>query len=408
MFLDIKGTFDHINKARLVNILTELGLPPRFIQWVHSFTTTRSVRLAFEGQVGDKTRIDTGIPQGSPISSILFLIYVRSLVQDEAFQLSYIDDFSLSITSASVEKNCTVLNRLIHELFQKAQFQKAYFDPDKTELIHFCNKREPETASIRIGNLEVHSKPLVRWLGIWFDSKLTFKGHVEKRINSATSAFFGLQRLTNTQQELDCRSIRRLYIACITTIADYGVQVWWKAKNQKFLVAKYQKLQNLAIRLMTGAFKGSPYKALEIEASIPPPEVRFERLCNRYAIRTLLFNNSYLIHQLVIETTVDEFNSIPYSFSSNIRLLPPISQLFSLIKRIELLGFRRQLETLYSDQKPWTEVKTEVTISTKSKEEETKAHQDIVRQLAIDPFDSRLILYIDGSQGFETNSASLI
>ncbi len=122
MFLDIKGAFDHVNKARLVNILTELGLPSRFIQWVHSFTTTRLVRLAFEGQVGDKARIDTRVPQGSPISSILFLIYIRSLVQDEVFQFSYIDDFSLSIISASAEKNCIVLNRFIYKLFQKAQF----------------------------------------------------------------------------------------------------------------------------------------------------------------------------------------------------------------------------------------------------------------------------------------------
>ncbi len=187
--------------------------------------TERTVQLAFEGQVGSKTHITTGVPQGSPISPVLWLIYVRELVQEEALQLSYVDDFSLTYTSMSAENNCGVLKRLVELLFLKASEQQVQFDPDKTEFIHFSNKRTPETATLHIGDLEIQPKPLVRWLGVWFDSKLIFKSHVEKRINSATVALYGLARLTSSQKGLDFQSIRRLYIACITIIADYGIQV---------------------------------------------------------------------------------------------------------------------------------------------------------------------------------------
>ena len=61
---------------------------------------------------------------------------------------------------------------------------------------------------------------------IWFDSKLNFKSHVEKRLNSATSAYFGLQRLANTQKGLSFENVYRLYIAYISSIGDFGVQVW--------------------------------------------------------------------------------------------------------------------------------------------------------------------------------------
>ena len=70
----------------------------------------------------------------------------------------------------------------------------------------------------------------------------------------------------------------------------------------------YQKLQNLATRSMLGAFKGTPYKAMEIETALLPPEVRFERLCNRYSIKTLLINAKHPIKQILIENTVDKLN----------------------------------------------------------------------------------------------------
>ena len=63
------------------------------------------------------------------------------------------------------------------------------FDMEKTELIHFHSKRsfdlENEAYSIKIGDSIIQSKSLVKWLGIWLNSKLTFKQYVEKKITQA-------------------------------------------------------------------------------------------------------------------------------------------------------------------------------------------------------------------------------
>jgi hypothetical protein len=75
--------------------------------------------------------------------------------------------------------------------------------------------------------------------------------------------------------------MRQLYIACITSIADYGVQIWWK--GQQNLLEKFQKLQNKALRTILGAFKSSPIYTMEIEASIPSARTRFDRICKNYA-----------------------------------------------------------------------------------------------------------------------------
>src|SRR6266498_913139 len=101
--------------------------------------------------------------------------------------------------------------------------------------------------------------------------KTEFQGICGKKVAQATRIFHQIKRLSNTERGLSFQAIRQLYIACITSIADYGVPIWWN--NQKHLLEKFQRLQNAALRTILGTFKTSPIKVMEIEAAIPPPRV---------------------------------------------------------------------------------------------------------------------------------------
>ena len=108
---------------------------------------------------------------------------------------------------------------------------------------------------------------------------------MEKKITQTLKVLNQIERLSNTKRGLSFQAIRQLYIACISSIADYGVPVWWN--NQKNMLEKFQKLQNIALRKMLGAFKTSSINVMELEASIPPSKIRFERICKNYAWRVL-------------------------------------------------------------------------------------------------------------------------
>ena len=108
---------------------------------------------------------------------------------------------------------------------------------------------------------------------------------MKKKIADATGIFHQISRLSNTERDLFFQAIRQLYIACIVSIADFGVLIWWN--NQKFLLDKYQKLQNLALRKILGAFKTSLIIIIELEAAIPPPKVRFNKTCMNYLLRIM-------------------------------------------------------------------------------------------------------------------------
>src|SRR5436190_23945225 len=148
------------------------------------------------------------------------IIYIRSS--------SYVDDIALSYSSKSIKNNCEMLELAAEKLLQLQSQNNIQFDMEKTELIHFHSKRidNYQDYIVQIGNIQIEPKNLVRWLGIWLDSKLNFKEHVEKKIVDATRIFHQISRLSNTERGLSFQAMRQLYIACIISIADFGVSIW--------------------------------------------------------------------------------------------------------------------------------------------------------------------------------------
>src|SRR5437588_10303502 len=92
-----------------------------------------------------------------------------------------------------------------------------------------------------------------------------------------------LSRLGNTERGLSQSSLRQLYQSCITTVADFGAEVWWN--QQKTHLSPFQKLQNMAMRKIAGAFKTTPIAALEAELGLPPADLRLDRIQRAFNAR---------------------------------------------------------------------------------------------------------------------------
>ena len=127
--------------------------------------SNRKIQLSFNGQTQEKVKIETGIPQGSPISPILFMLYLRNICRLEiegAYTLSYADDFAIIVTLNLAKINCKKLKGIALKLMSKAKEAAISFDVGKTELIHFHNKRTTIEEGLKLGDTEISPKPLVR------------------------------------------------------------------------------------------------------------------------------------------------------------------------------------------------------------------------------------------------------
>jgi hypothetical protein len=159
--------------------------------------TGRSTALTFDNRMDTTRHIETGIPQGSPASPILFLLYVQPLFVEldgihGLWTPSFIDDIALVVQGRRAVRNASRLEEAAKIAFEWADNHCVAFGDSKTELIHFHRKctpknRPPDTARlalerVTLPNGTIVSQPAdnegIRWLGIWFDRRLNFKYYV--------------------------------------------------------------------------------------------------------------------------------------------------------------------------------------------------------------------------------------
>ena len=122
--LDISGAFDTVNPTRLLDTLRKKGLPPWIVQWTQAFITDRSSSLVIQGHETAHFSVQAGVPQGSPLSPILFLFYTSELLEicnrpkEGLSGIGFADDVNLLAYSQSTETNCQVLERAYTKLLK--------------------------------------------------------------------------------------------------------------------------------------------------------------------------------------------------------------------------------------------------------------------------------------------------
>ena len=143
----MKGAFDHVAKNQLMSRMLELEIDEDLIRWTESFLTDRKLQLVIDGHTNQEEKIETGIPQGSPVSPILFLIYISGVfdhVQEElpeVLSLSFMDDLGFIVAGPSIKEIAKTLEKVSKAVLQWGKDNVVTYDTGKTELVLFSKAR---------------------------------------------------------------------------------------------------------------------------------------------------------------------------------------------------------------------------------------------------------------------------
>ena len=297
--LDLSGAFDNVPHAALLNILRQKGLPGWLVQSVACFLSARRTRIAFTGYESDWIETNTGIPQGSPLSPILFLFFISGLL--EQFQdpekgtlgFGFVDDTYLVTWGSSAAQNCQRLSAAHSQCQRWAEAHGAKFASDKYQLMHFTRNRRHNrgdlTSTVQIDNHQVEvENHAIRVLGVWLDPRLTWKEHVAQATRKGVAASEALARLATSTWGPSARNSRLLYTAVVRPTLLYGVQEWGTSLRgagdslAKVTFKPLEKVQNNCLRRITGAYKRTPRAVLERETQIPPIDLYIKGAKQRY------------------------------------------------------------------------------------------------------------------------------
>ena len=301
LLMDVKGAFDYVSRTKLVQRMRDLGIDDDLIGWTKSFLTDRSVELVIDGFTNPRQEVESGIPQGSPVSPILFLIYISgvfSIIEDQLPQitcLSFIDDLGFLTADRSVSKIAKTLEKVGQIALEWGANNAVTYDTSKTEAVLFSRARRQKLTKlletrVRVGGETVcFKKEATRWLGVWLDSNLNFAFHVNERIKKAKAAEAQIKGLSKTFG-LCPGLVRRIQVAAVQSVALYGAELWWK--NQKNYEKDLQKLINRQARSITGMYRSSPISPLMNDSGLLPAHILLDSRQRAYAHRILCLPDS--------------------------------------------------------------------------------------------------------------------
>ena len=141
--LDLAGAFDNVSHECLLWILERKGLPEWLIQVIASFLTGRQTQIVYTGYESEWIYTQTGIPQGSPLSPILFLFFISELLEEfqqvnsNTLGFGFVDNTNLIMWGDTAQDNCRRLTDAHDRCIAWAKRHGAVFAPDKYQLMHF-------------------------------------------------------------------------------------------------------------------------------------------------------------------------------------------------------------------------------------------------------------------------------
>ena len=194
---DVQGAFDAVRPEILVSVLRRRRMPEYICDWVASFCANRSVRLSFDGQIDDSRPLFCGLPQGSPISPVLFLVYVAVALEQPgrppvAIQdTSYVDDVNCLALGKSPLSIVRLLQDRTDLQLRRARPLEITFAPSKSDLVHLAPRtsyrlvsssfsdfaRLATTLPSSSGPVLIRPTTSIRYLGVIIDERLSFRPH---------------------------------------------------------------------------------------------------------------------------------------------------------------------------------------------------------------------------------------
>jgi hypothetical protein len=272
---DIKGAYNGVCKERLLQRLAARGIPSNLVRWIGAFCSNRRATILVNGHCSERTELEqAGLPQGSPLSPILFLFFNADLVQQKLDQnggsIAFVDDYTAWVTGHSAEANRENIQAVIDQAMDWERRSGATFESDKTVLVHFTrNSARTDERPITIKGQEIRPAARAKILGVVMDSELRYKEHIAKAATKGLNAAMALRRLNG----LSPATARRLFEATVAPVVDYASGVWMHACGS-LATATLNRIQKIGAQAVTGCFRTVATAVAEVEASIRPVRQR--------------------------------------------------------------------------------------------------------------------------------------
>ena len=271
-FLDVEKAFDNVwHNGRRYKIF-QLDLPTKITRWLSDFLVGSIIQVKVNSFFSNQINPKAGVPQGSVLSPLLFLIYVNDLPTPHHKQNSlsqFADDTAQWAFSLNVRLAAKFLQQDLLNLAMWCAKWRTKLNPKKTKVIIFSRSILARKTEL---NLKLYGEtlkvyPQVKFVGITFDAQLNFKKHFEDFLDRCNTRYHHLQLLANKKWGPSPSTLIQIYKQCVQPIFEHGSLSTITASD--YIISKIQRLQNKFIRLALRLPKYICTKLLHDSAGLP-------------------------------------------------------------------------------------------------------------------------------------------
>ena len=248
VFMDLSRAFDVMNHDILEIKLKHYGFRGNFLCLLMSFIRNRKYFVNINGLNSDTRTVNIGVPQGSTLGPLLFLLYVNDMVNCSTllnFTL-FAEDTTLGYSCENFQDLQNILEQEVYKVTKWLSANKLLLNVTKTHSMLFSFKRNVPNLKIRINDIEIEEKCTTSFLGVQIDNKLTWKAHISHICNKMSKSIAILRMVRSV---FPLYILRMIYMSIVFTHINYCILVWGGA--DKAHVEKLFKLQKKAIRIIT-------------------------------------------------------------------------------------------------------------------------------------------------------------
>ena len=224
--LDFMTAFDTVPPKRMIGKLKSYGIEYYTLRWIQAFLSDRVQQVSVNGINSKWANVTSGIPQGSVLGLILFVLYINDLPENIVSNVYMLADDTKVFKMINSPNDQHTLQNDLDYLTSWSSEWLLQFHPDKCHLMtwekqlqqEYAYKLKIDNTAHKLGEIEEQKD-----IGVIVDSNLEFDKHINQKINKANSIMAAIRRSFTT---LNHHNFVPLYKALVRSHSDYAISIW--------------------------------------------------------------------------------------------------------------------------------------------------------------------------------------
>ena len=251
IYLDFSKAFDKVPHKRLLLKLKGIGIKGQLLEWISDWLSNRSQQVQVKGSLSDWAMVKSGVPQGSVLGPILFLIYVNDIDEKVTCNISKFADDTKIYASVPDREAARVMQNDLNKMYEWCKDWQMEFNVGKCKVMHFGKTNK--CIQYFINNTELSSCTSEKDLGVIVCDNLKPSKHIDEVVLKANRILGLINRTVESKYK---ETVLPLYLQLVRPHLEYCVQAWRPYCKKD--IEKLERVQKRAVRMIRN-LKGTTY-----------------------------------------------------------------------------------------------------------------------------------------------------